>query len=155
MSRIVGGTSGVVHTPARVAHHQPLMRTRIIMPPSVVSELVHEAVTVAATTDQLQQMIEELKGLRSDFDRDRAEQALEAGPYSGLRRFAPENKDQWYAFVGIVLAALAIILTAVTAANPPAPPTIIVQDHEQEIVRQLEEYINEQLQRPPEPGEHK
>ena len=54
--------------------------------------------------------------------------------------------------VGIVLAALAIILTAVTAENPPAPPTIIVQDHEQEIVRQFDEYINEQSQDSPHPG---
>jgi hypothetical protein len=98
-------------------------------------------------------MIDELKGLRADFEQERAERALRQSAYSGLLRFAPENKDQWYNFINILLTALGIILAVVMTQKEPEPPTIVIQNHEQEIVRQLEEYVEQRWPEGTAPGD--
>jgi hypothetical protein len=39
--------------------------------------------------------------------------------------------------------------------SQPDSPTVIVEIHEQEIVQQVEQYIDNHLQDPPQPVEHK
>lgn len=104
-------------------------------------EVVHEVLAATKSEELLQQMIEELKGLREDFAQDRAERALQESPYSGVLRFAPKNKAEWYEFINLILTVLIMILTLI---NKPEPPTVVIEDHEQEIVQQLKE-INERL----------
>jgi hypothetical protein len=119
-----------------------IWRSRLVLPPEPqLKDLVHEIAVATKSQELLQEMLEELKGLRQDFDQDRAERALREGPYSGIYRFAPANKAEWYGFIGALATLLAIILPIIL--NKPEPPTII-QSHDQEIVQQLKE-INERL----------
>jgi hypothetical protein len=120
-----------------------IFRSRIVLPPEPqLKDIVHEIAVATKSQELLQQMLEELKGLRENFDQDSAEQALREGPYSGVYRFAPANKAEWYGFLGFIAGLLAIILPIIL--NRPEPPTIIIQSHDQEIVQQLKE-INERL----------
>jgi hypothetical protein len=141
VSYIVGGGNTSAMHPAFLINQ--VMRSRIVLPPEPqLKDLVHEIAAATKSEELLQQMIEELKGLREDFEQERAERALREGPYSGIYRFAPANKGEWYGFLGFILTLLAIILPMIL--NKPEPPTIIIQSHEQEIVQQLKE-INERL----------
>jgi hypothetical protein len=125
----------------QMIHHR-MTRSRIVLPPRPqLQNIVHEVVTATTDAAQLKQVIEELQGLRDDFAQERAERALQESPYSGLLRFAPKTKDEWYNFVTLVLTALAILLTLI---NKPEAPTVVVDMHEQEIVEQLKQ-INERL----------
>lgn len=118
-------------------------RSRLVLPPEPqLKDLVHEIAAATKSEELLQQMIEELKGLQENFEQERAERALREGPLSGIYRFAPANKAEWYGFIGAIATLLAIILPMIL--NKPEPPTIIIQCHEQEIVQQLKE-INERL----------
>jgi hypothetical protein len=60
-------------------------------------------------------------------------------------KFAPENKDQWYAFINIIATVLGIILAIVLSNKTEPPQTIIIENHEQEIVQQIEDYIDQRL----------
>jgi len=120
-----------------------MIRSRIIVPPEPqVKEIVHEIAAATKSEELLREFLEELKGLRQDFDEDRAERALREGPYSGIYRFVPANKAEWIGFLSFIAALVAIILPLII--NKPEPPTIIIQSHDQEIVQQLKE-INEHL----------
>jgi hypothetical protein len=77
-------------------------------------------------------MLEELRGLRQDFDEDRAERALREGPYSGVHRFLPANKAEWYTFIGLLFTICALLLGHF---DKPEPPTT----YEKEVVQQLRE----------------
>jgi hypothetical protein len=115
-----------------------MMRSRISMPPvPQVKEIVQEIAAATKSEMLLQQFLEELQWLRQHFDEDRAERALREGPYSGIHRFLPANKAEWIAFLGFIATLAAIIVPIIT--NKPEPPTIIIQSHDQEIVRQLNE----------------
>jgi hypothetical protein len=97
---IVGGGNTSVMHPALFQNlqmrHQMTMRSRIIVPPEPqLKDIVHEIAVATKSHELLQQMLEELKGLREDFDEDRAERALREGPYSGVHRFLPANKAEW------------------------------------------------------------
>lgn len=48
-----------------------------------LKEVVHEIVVATKSEELLTQMIEELKGIREDFEQDRAERAFRESPYSG------------------------------------------------------------------------
>jgi hypothetical protein len=107
-----------------------------------LKEVVHEVVVATKSEELLAQMIEELRGIREDFDQDRAEQAMKQSAYSGVLRFAPQSRDEWYNFLNLILTTLILVLALM---QKPEPPTIVIQDQEQEIVQQLEE-INEHLE---------
>jgi len=126
-------------------HHHIRRRPQIIVPPAPqVKEIVHEIAAATQSEELLKQFLEELKGLREDFEQERAERALREGPYSGVHKFAPANKAEWYSFLGFIAALVAVILPFII--NKPEPPPIIIQSHDQEIVEQLKE-INEHLEK--------
>jgi|SRR5215211_168806 len=106
-----------------------------------LKEVVHEVIAATKSEELLAQMIEELKGIREDFEQDRAELALQEGPYSGVLRFAPQSRDEWYNFLNLLLAALVLLFTLMQKGEPS---TVVIQDQEQEIVQQLKE-IKERL----------
>jgi hypothetical protein len=120
-----------------------IFRSRIVLPPEPqLKDIVHEIAVATKSQELLQQMLEELKGLRENFDQDSAERALREGPYSGVLQICACEKAEWYGFLGFIAGLLAIILPIIL--NRPEPPTIIIQSHDQEIVQQLKE-INERL----------
>jgi hypothetical protein len=141
-----GGNRSAVRTAIRTSqmmHQKMRRRPQIILPPAPqVKEIVHEIAAATKSEELLKQFLEELKGLREDFEQERAERALREGPYSGIYRYAPANKAEWYSFLGFVAALVAVILPFII--NKPEPPPVIIQSHDQEIVQQLEE-INELL----------
>jgi hypothetical protein len=81
---------------------------------------VVQAIAGATKSEELlREFLEELKGLRQDFDEDRAERALREGPYSGVYRYAPANKAEWLAChptTGSTLRSHSKILLWATAA---------------------------------------
>jgi hypothetical protein len=104
VSYVVGGGNTSAMHPAvfqnLMMRNQMMMRSRIIVPPAPqVKEIVHEIAAATKTEELLREFLEELKGLREDFDEDRAERALREGPYSGVHRFLPANKAEWIGFL--------------------------------------------------------
>lgn len=118
--------------------HQMMMRSRIIVPPEPqVKQIVQEIAAATKSEELLREFLEELKGLREDFDEDRAERALREGPYSGVYKYAPANKSDWLGYLNFITSLVGIILSIIL--NRPQPPTIIIQSHDQEIVQQLKQ----------------
>jgi len=97
---------------------------------------------VPATAAQMEQVIDLLQGIRDDAaaERDKAAQALQRTPYSGLQRFLPETKEQWYVFIGLLVAILTLILQGAETTDKPAPPI-----DEEKIVREINERIDQRL----------
>jgi hypothetical protein len=145
VSRIVGGSGPVRNSAARtaswIAHYQSRnRRSQIIIPPAPqLKDIVHEVVAATKSEVLAQQLLEELRGLREDFAQERAEQALQQSPLSGVMRFAPTTKEEWYGFITLLVTVLAIVLGYFHQAELPP-----VDTHEQEIVEQLKQ-INEHL----------
>jgi hypothetical protein len=121
-------------------HQSRNRRSRIVFPPTPqLKDIVHEVVAATKSEALTQELLEELKGLREDFAQERAEQALQQSPLSGVIRFAPTTKEEWYGFITLLVTVLAIVLGYFHQAEPPPADT-----HEQEIVEQLKQ-INEHL----------
>jgi len=121
-------------------YHSANRRSRIITPTAPqLKGIVHEVVTATKSEVLAQQLLEELKGLRDDFAQERAEQALQQSPLSGVMRFAPATKEEWYGFITLLVTVLAIVLGYFHQAEPQP-----VDTHEHEIVEQLKQ-INEHL----------
>jgi hypothetical protein len=143
---IVGGGNTSAMHPAFMINQ--IWRSRLVLPPEPeLKELVHEI--AVATTDgaQLKQIYDELQGLRRDFEEERAERTFSNSPVSSARRrFGPETKEQWYMLIDILINTIGVMLVILGNASQPAPPTIIIQNHEQEIVQQLKE-VNEHLEK--------
>jgi hypothetical protein len=119
-------------------HHSANRRSRIITPPAPqLKDIVHEVVAAAKSEVLAQELLEELKGLREDFAQERAEQALRHSPLSGVMKFAPTTKEEWYGFITLLVTVLAIVMGYFHQAEPPP-----IDTHEQEIVEQLKQ-INE------------
>jgi len=108
----------------------------------VIKDLVHEVASVPATAAQMEQVIDLLQGIRDDAaaERDKAAQALQRTPYSGLQRFRPETKEQWYVFIGLLVAILTLIFKGAATTDKPAPPI-----DEEKIVREINERIDQRL----------
>jgi hypothetical protein len=83
VSQVIGGGNTSALHPAFMFNQ--IWRSRVVLPPEPeLKELVHEIAAATKSQQLLQQMLEELRGLRQDFDEDRAERALAGG--SLLRR---------------------------------------------------------------------
>jgi hypothetical protein len=139
---IVGGGNTSAMHPAffenLMMRNQMMMRSRIIVPPEPqVKQIVQEIAAATKSEELLREFLEELKGLRQDFDEDRAERALREGPYSGVYKYAPANKADWLGYLNFITSLVGIILSIIL--NRPEPPMIIIQSHDQEIVQQLKE----------------
>jgi hypothetical protein len=76
-----------------MAHYQLAnRRSRIITPPAPpLKDIVHEVVAAMKSEALAQQLLEELKGLREDFAQERAEQALQQSPLSGVMSLRPKK----------------------------------------------------------------
>jgi hypothetical protein len=149
VSYVVGGGGTSAMHPAFFQNlqmrHQMMMRSRIIVPPEPqVKQIVQEIAAATKSEELLREFLEELKGLRQDFDEDRAERALREGPYSGVYKYAPANKADWLGYLNFITSLVGIILSIIL--NRPQPPTIIIQSHDQEIIQQLNEIKEHQEQ---------
>jgi hypothetical protein len=149
VSYIVGGGNTSAMHPVffqnLMMRNQMMMRSRIIVPSAPqVKEIVHEIAAATKSEELLKEFLEELKGLREDFEQERAERALREGPYSGVYKYAPANKGEWLGYLNFITSLVAIIVSLIL--NTPESPTIIIQSHDQEIVQQLQEIKEHQEQ---------
>jgi hypothetical protein len=145
VSHIVGGGNTSALHPSFL--YNQIWRSRVVLPPEPdLKELVHDV--VAATTDitQLKQTIEDLKGQLADLDEQVAERTIKNGPYSSAwQRFKPETKDQWLAFINILVPILIFILTVMISNQLSEQQAKVTQEQQQQIVERIEE-VNEHLE---------
>ena len=96
---IVGGGSEVVRTAAWVAQDAPCpailfsSQSQLQLGPAEVPELVHEAISIPVTANQLQQVIDKLKGLRADLESQQAEQAIKHSSYAACCGSLPRTRS--------------------------------------------------------------
>jgi hypothetical protein len=141
------------HTAAHHAAHfirqqshqvaQQNMMRMMMSRPRVVS-LVHKVVSTPATVDHLQSLAVVFKEVQFEsFEPEQFAAEIRETPFAWLTHMLPENKDQAYSFIQIVLSILAIIITLASNQNPQTPVSI-TPDQEKQIIEQLEEQFNDQ-----------
>jgi hypothetical protein len=143
------------HTAAHHAAHfirqqshlvaQQNMMRMMMSRPRVVS-LVHKVVSTPATVDHLQSLAIVFQEVQFEsFEPEQLAAEIRETPFAWLIHTLPENKDQAYGFIQIVLSILTIIITLASSNQNPQALVSITPDQEKQIIEQLEERIREQV----------
>jgi hypothetical protein len=139
---------------------QVVRQNMMMMQRHQLSRLVQAVVATPATLEDYQELAEIVQeAQQQDLVLDQLGSRIQEGtPFAGLVRLLPENKDQAYNFVNVLLAAIAIIIAIVfgqrgAASDPPPAPTLTPTQVE-EIIERVEEHIDQNRQLEPPPSTH-
>jgi hypothetical protein len=148
-----GSGGGGNHTAAHHAAHFMRQQSHLVSQQNMrwmmnrrwVVDLIHEVVSTPATIEELQSLAVVFKEAQfKSFDSEQFTASISESPYAWLIRMLPENKDQAYAFIGILIGILNIVLSFLLHGNPQAPVGV-TPDQEKQIIEQLEDHIDEDL----------
>lgn len=106
-----------------------------------VQELVEELTNTDATVDDLRAFREWLDRVQPDeFDPDTVPPEVESNPFSWLLKILPDNKSDWYQFVGIIVGILGIVIAVIAMKGDDLEerPVVVTIEQKQIIVQRIE-----------------
>ena len=157
MSRIVNNSNmAAVHQAMQVQrqHHQVIQQNMRIqrqqmMHRALLSQVAQQVATTPATLEEYQQLAEVVQEARDQhLEPLQVAARIEDGPFNWLIQLLPDNKDQAYQFISMLVTIVAAVITILTSQRTPEPKQAITPEQVEHIIEKVIEHQDQQPEPP-------
>jgi hypothetical protein len=157
LSRIVNNSNmAALHQAMQVQqqHHQVIqqnmrMQRQQMMHRALLSQVAQQVAATPATLEEYQQLAEVVQEARDQhLEPLQVAARIEDGPFNWLIQLLPDNKDQAYQFISMLVTIVAAVIAILTSQRTPEPKQAITPEQVEHIIEKVIEHQDRQHEPP-------